>query len=168
MAARSRMFRSVSLALLLAALPSCGPEASTPPIQRISNQEGLPRGDLEIRRQSRTLLTLEVEIADTPDSQATGLMGVTELPESAGMVFFSKQPRRSPFHMKDTLIPLDIAFWDAEGRIVDILQMDPCTREPCTLYHSISDYVGALEVEAGLLDSNGVRVGDLVTLRRRS
>jgi uncharacterized protein len=65
--------------------------------------------------------------------------------------------------MKDTLIPLSIAFYGADGRIVRILDMEPCRRDPCPVYDPHATYRGALEVNQGEFRRWGVEVGD--TLR---
>jgi uncharacterized membrane protein (UPF0127 family) len=107
---------------------------------------------------------LEVEIADSPEERATGLMNRSSLPEDRGMAFRFEEPTTSGFWMKDTLIPLSIAFWDEEERIVDILDMEPCPSEPCPTYGPDVPYVGAVEVNVGWFERNGVRVGDRVEL----
>lgn len=101
-------------------------------------------------------------------------MDVGHLPDDQGMVFLWDDPSTVPFWMKDTLIPLDIAFWDRKGRIFDIQQMQPCTvpegqsaETACPLYRPSGPYVGALEVNLGLLARNGVRPGATVELVRR-
>src|SRR3712207_9276328 len=63
---------------------------------------------------------VQVEIADDTQEMARGLMGRTALAEDAGMLFVYPEERELSFWMKDTLIPLSIAFMDSEGRIVDI------------------------------------------------
>ncbi len=61
--------------------------------------------------------------------------------------------------MKNTLIPLQIAYIDADGVIVSILDMVPCTEDPCEVYSPGSAYRSALEVNAGALDAAGISVG---------
>jgi uncharacterized membrane protein (UPF0127 family) len=68
--------------------------------------------------------------------------------------------------MKNTLIPLSIAFWGRNDRIFRILDMDPCRAEPCTLYDPQGLWVGALEVNQGFFQDHGVEVGDAVRLER--
>lgn len=109
-------------------------------------------------------LQLEVQIADTSDERAKGLSGVRELEENTGMAFLLELPTRNGFWMKDTLIPLDIAFWDADYEIIDILQMEPCKADPCPTYTPRADYLGAVEVNRGTLNSHGIQIGDLVRL----
>jgi uncharacterized protein len=98
---------------------------------------------------------------------ATGLMHVERLGDDQGMAFVMPGPTRRAFWMKNTLIPLDIAFWDGGGRVVDILHMEPCRVADCPLYQPGASYVGAVEVNLGLLERNGVKAGDLVALARR-
>jgi uncharacterized membrane protein (UPF0127 family) len=141
------------------------PTVTAQPETELFNR-GLPTAEVQIVRGNQALLELQVEIAETPDVQATGLMNVRDLPPTAGMAFLFQAPARGSFHMKDTLIPLDIAFWDERMVIVDILQMAPCEQDPCQIYTPSHPYVGALEVNRGLLDSKGVRMGDRVRLTR--
>ena len=61
-------------------------------------------------------------------------MGRTTLPADAGMVFVFSEDSPRPFWMKDTLIPLSIAFYAGDGRILRILDMEPCDADPCPLY----------------------------------
>jgi uncharacterized protein len=108
-------------------------------------------------------VVVHVEIADTSAERARGLMGRTELADDAGMVFAFPQGSTTPFWMKDTLIPLSIAYYGADGRIVRILDMEPCRRDPCPVYDPHATYRGALEVNQGEFRRWGVEVGD--TLR---
>jgi uncharacterized membrane protein (UPF0127 family) len=69
------------------------------------------------------------------------------------------------FWMKDTLIPLSIAFADADGTILRILDMEPCTAEPCRIYDPGVAYRRALEVNQGAFERWGVAEGDRLTLQ---
>ena len=110
-------------------------------------------------------VVVHVETADTDAERQRGLMGRTSLPADHGIVFlFGNQPVTDRFWMKDTLISLSIAFWDADGTIVAIDDMDPCTTDPCSTYGSPSPYVGALEVNRGFFEEHGARVGDRIQL----
>lgn len=105
-----------------------------------------------------------VEVADEPAERQRGLMGREELPEDAGMVFLHEEPTTSGFWMKDTLIPLSVAFWDEGRTIVDILDLEPCEADPCEIYTPSGAWVGAVEVNQGFFEKHGVEVGDTVRL----
>jgi uncharacterized membrane protein (UPF0127 family) len=108
--------------------------------------------------------SLDVQVADTPAERQAGLMGRESLSPYDGMSFVWEEPVVSTFWMKDTLIPLSIAFWDADGRIISILDMDPCTEDPCPSYGPDAPFVGAVEVARGTFERHGVAVGDRVEL----
>lgn len=106
---------------------------------------------------------VQVEVADNTDEMQKGLMGRTALAEDAGMLFVYPKERELSFWMKDTLIPLSIAFMDAEGRIVDIQDMKALDDEP-PHYTSAEPARYALEVNEGFFDERGVEVGDRARL----
>ena len=109
-------------------------------------------------------VSLDVQVADTPTERQTGLMGRESLSPYDGMAFVWQEPVVSTFWMKDTLIPLSIAFWDDHGRIISILAMDPCTEDPCPTYGPDEPFVGAVEVDRGTFERHGVTLGDRVQL----
>jgi uncharacterized membrane protein (UPF0127 family) len=108
------------------------------------------------------VVRLEVEVADEPAERSTGLMGRDRLDPYDGMAFVWDEPVRTSFWMKDTLIPLSIAFWDRRGEILAILDMEPCEADPCPTYDPGATFVGALEVARGRFENEGVEVGDRV------
>jgi uncharacterized membrane protein (UPF0127 family) len=108
--------------------------------------------------------TLRVAVADTDDERARGLMGVADVPADEGMAFLFDRPTSASFWMKDTLIPLSVAFVDADGTIVTIRHMQPCTADPCVTYASTDPYVLAIEANEGWFGDHGVRVGDSAQL----
>jgi uncharacterized membrane protein (UPF0127 family) len=138
-----------SCALLLAT-PACGQEAEATLVIATGSD------DVEI----------DAEVADTPRERATGLMNRERLAENAGMVFLVPEPTDGSFWMKDTLIPLSVAFWDREGRIFRIVDMEPCRKDPCPLYAPGGSWTGAVEVNQGFFQDRGVEVGDRVRLER--
>jgi uncharacterized membrane protein (UPF0127 family) len=107
---------------------------------------------------------LYVEVADTPADRRRGLMGVEELPHDEGMAFVFEGPVSATFWMKDTLIPLSIAFVGRDGRIVGLREMQPCEAEPCPRYGTDRPYVVAIEANAGWFEDHGVREGDRAEL----
>jgi hypothetical protein len=110
-------------------------------------------------------VVLQVEIARTRAQREQGLMGRRSLGAKAGMVFLYPEPHRGSFWMKDTLVPLDIAFYDGRGRILRILTMQPCRRDPCPVYDPNVAFRAALEVNAGSFRRWGVRTGDRIVVR---
>jgi hypothetical protein len=112
-------------------------------------------------------MVLRVKVARTDAEKQRGLMNVRSLPASAGMAFVWTQPTQTAFWMKDTLIPLSIAFADERGRIVTISDMTPCTADPCPDYRSDAPFTVAIEANRGWFDDHGVSVGDRVELEFR-
>jgi uncharacterized protein len=104
---------------------------------------------------------VEVEIADDYAERRRGLMERTELAENAGMLFVFDSEEQLSFWMRNTLIPLSIAYIDAEERIIDIQDMQPLDE---TGHPSAEPAMYALEVNQGFFDERGVRVGDGVEL----
>jgi len=92
---------------------------------------------------------LTVAVAETPRQRSQGLMGVTDLGSLDGMLFVFQVDSDGGFWMKNTLIPLDIAFFTADGGFVDALTMAPCTEDPCPTYRPGGSYRYALEAPAG-------------------
>jgi uncharacterized membrane protein (UPF0127 family) len=163
---RSR--RALACALLVAGtlLTACGGGGAAP--LPTTSARGFQLGDITVQRGNTTVLTLTVEIADTPAAREKGLMGVTKLSDQEGMAFIFPRLQRAQFWMKDTLIPLDIAFWDTGGAVVDTQSMTPCTADPCATYASAQPYVGAVEVRGGLLAAKGLHAGDTLKFTRRA
>ena len=109
-------------------------------------------------------MTVRASVADTDPERRTGLSDRTHLAPDAGMAFLFAGAVRVGFWMKDTQIPLSIAFWRAEGRIVSIMDMPPCRVDPCPSFRPATPYVGALEVHRGFFERHGVEVVDRVAL----
>ena len=120
-----------------------------------SQTVAIDTGDADVR--------VQVEVADDTDEMAKGLMGRTALAEDAGMLFVYPEERELSFWMKDTLIPLSIAFMGSDGRIVDIQDMKALDDEP-PHYESVEPARYALEVNEGFFDERGVEVGDRAEL----
>lgn len=108
---------------------------------------------------------ITAEVADTLNTRARGLMQRESLQPHHGMLFRydSVRPGHNGFWMYQTLIPLDIAFIDADNRIVSIMQMQPCTSiDPanCPSYRPGEQYQSALEMDFGYFQDVGIVVGD--------
>jgi uncharacterized membrane protein (UPF0127 family) len=108
---------------------------------------------------------LYVDVAETPQARQKGLMGVEMLPADEGMAFVFDEPANSTFWMKDTLIPLSIAFVDESGRVIGVRDMQPCKVDPCPTYGIEEPYVLAIEANLGWFEEAGIEVGDHAELR---
>lgn len=100
---------------------------------------------------------ISVEIADTPALRETGLMHRDSLPANHGMLFVYADEQMRSFWMRNTKIPLDIAFIDRNGSIVNIEQMEAQTDENTI---STAPAMYALEMSLGWFEANGVGIGD--------
>jgi uncharacterized membrane protein (UPF0127 family) len=109
---------------------------------------------------------LRVEVAEGDDDRQQGLMGRAELAEQAGMLFLFDGESSGGFWMKDTLIPLSVAFIDSDGEILSILDMEPCDADPCPVYDPGVAYHAAVEVNQGAFEELGIEVGDRADLPR--
>lgn len=162
------MRRKVSLlppAVLLAVLfvAGCGLPGSG---GSVDADTGLP--SLTIETSGGEEVEVWVEIADEREEQVRGLMERTDLPEDQGMLFVFEDERPRSFWMKNTFIPLSIAYIDSDGRIVDIQQMEPVDQDRTVPDAALPRYVSAeparyaLEVNRGFFEERGVEVGDTV------
>jgi uncharacterized protein len=106
-------------------------------------------------------IVLCVLVADTPDQRARGLMEVTDLGGYDGMLFRFETDSDGGFWMKNTVLPLSIAYLDADGAVVSTADMDPCPpgTDRCPSYPADGPYRQALEVEQGGLAPLGLEAG---------
>lgn len=102
---------------------------------------------------------IQVEVADTQPTQQMGLMFRKRLGKDQGMVFVFERPAQRSFWMKNTLIPLSIAYMDGKGTILNILDMRP---RDLSSYLSAGPAQYALEMNQGWFIRNGVKPGDKV------
>ena len=104
--------------------------------------------------------------ADTPEQRTQGLMGVTDLSPYEGMLFRFPEARTRGFWMRNTPLPLTIAYFDATGRFVSQADMAPCGDSgDCPSYPSLAPAQFALEVEQGRLEEVGAVEGSTLTVR---
>ncbi len=120
---------------------------------------------VSIRTTEGVTPTVDAKVAASSDERQRGLMEVEELPDGSGMLFIFEAERTGGFWMRNTLVPLDIAYIGADGVIGTILAMDPC-EEPdaadCPTYAPDLPYLTALEVPQGWFARYGVAEGDPV------
>lgn len=104
--------------------------------------------------------TVQAEVADDRAERSAGLMFRDEMTTDHGMLFVYPDERPRSFWMKNTTLPLSIAYLSATGRVVSILDMEPLSTQPV-----LSGYGAqyALEMSQGWFAQKGVVVGDKVT-----
>ena len=127
-------------------VPSSTTTSTTLPGFSTGDVEGFISRDITLDGEEWT-----VEVADTPDLRQRGLMFVRDLGDLQGMVFVFEEELSGGFWMKNTLIPLDIAFFDTSGEFVGSLTMEPCQADPCPTYEVGRMYRYAVEAPAGNL-----------------
>ena len=109
--------------------------------------------------------TFSVEIADTSEKQALGLMFRDSMPADAGMIFLFPNEAPRSFWMKNCRIPLDIMYFDKDLKMVSIsANTPPCRVERCPNYPSTGPAMYVLELNAGVASELGVGPGDLLTI----
>jgi uncharacterized protein len=108
--------------------------------------------------QGSTKAIVQVEIAETVEARAVGLMYRQKLAQDAGMLFVFKLPQHLAFWMKNTEIPLDMIFAAADGRVAGIVaNAEPFSERPLSVAGD-SKYV--LEVNGGFARRHGIKPGD--------
>lgn len=107
----------------------------------------------------------QVEVAKTPQQRELGLMFRRELAKDAGMLF-EQPPGQALFWMKNTYIPLDLLYFDAEGRLSQIeAGVPPCTTQNCPIYRSQASTIRyILEINAGEAARRSIQPGDRLKL----
>jgi uncharacterized membrane protein (UPF0127 family) len=104
-------------------------------------------------------------LADTPDERQRGLMGRRDLSGYDGMLFVFQTDTTATFYMRNTPVPLSIAWFDANGRFLGATDMAPCLdRADCPTYASPRAYRQALEVPRGGLAGLGIGAGAHIVL----
>jgi uncharacterized membrane protein (UPF0127 family) len=107
-------------------------------------------------------VTVRLEVAADPATRARGLMEREEVPPGTGMVFLYPRDVAEAYWMKNTLVPLSIAFVAADGRVVSVAEMAPCEADPCPSYAPAGPYRYAVELAAGSFADAGVGPGSKV------
>ncbi|MGK9369294.1 DUF192 domain-containing protein [Melioribacter sp. Ez-97] len=110
------------------------------------------------------IVKIDVEIADDDIQRATGLMYREYMAENQGMLFIFPHETPQSFWMKNTILPLDMIFADAEGKIVKIHKYTTPYSE--SSYSSGKPAKFVVEVNAGFTDKYGIKEGDRIVWRR--
>lgn len=103
------------------------------------------------------MFRIEAELAATPQARQVGLMNRREMPAQRGMVFVFTEDARHCMWMRNTLIPLSVAFLDREGRILNIEDMQPRTEDN---HCAARPARYALEMNLGWFAAKGIKAGD--------
>ena len=162
---RAVAWLGATLFLTLGLLAAC-----TPPLPPANGQGGLPIVNpspvpgstlpaLHIKTASGGDVVIYVEVATTPEQHQRGLMDRASMPADQGMVFDFGGETQTSFWMKDTLIPLSIAWFTHDGVIVDIQEMEAQSE---ALHTPRAPYWYALEANKGFFADHGVKPGDTV------
>ena len=142
MTARSPWRGLAALSLLLAALGAPAQERAQPRLPIVELSAGMHR--------------IEAEVARTPTQQMIGLMHRQAMGANEGMLFVYEQPQVHCFWMRNTLLPLSIAFIDDDGRIVNIRDMQPLTESSHCAARPVRF---ALEMNQGWFAKRGLKAG---------
>jgi uncharacterized membrane protein (UPF0127 family) len=103
-------------------------------------------------------------LADTGDERRQGLMSVTDLGPANGMAFRYPDPHTGWFWMKNTPLPLSIAFFAPDGSYLDSFDMEPCVADPCFRYDTPDNFRVAVETTQGDLADFGIVPGSTLEL----
>ena len=103
---------------------------------------------------------IKVEVAQTDEQREKGLMFRKQLGRDDGMLFIFDEPAYHAMWMKNTLIPLSVAFLDAQGTILNILDMEPQTLDS---HAAAGPAIYAIETNKGWFDGKKIKAGDKVT-----
>jgi len=116
---------------------------------------------LSIERENAPAVEITVELARTDEERALGLMFRKKLPDGQGMLFVFDRDQQMSFWMKNTIIPLSIAFIASDGHILEIKDMQPNDISSVKSSRSVRY---ALEVPQGWFNRVSVKTGDVVKI----
>lgn len=168
------MRRWLGVVVLLAACATAcadGDDATTPTPETAAETtpgETLPTGYDLVQATVTAADGTECEVclwlADTAEQRRAGLMFVTDLGDGDGMAFRYPSPHTGTFWMKNTVLPLSIAFFAPDGGFVDAFDMEPCTTDDCPTYPTPADFLVAVETTQGDLAELGIGPGSVLAL----
>ena len=125
------------------------------------NKQQLPVEDITIERDGLVIAVVKAEIVKELEDKKQGLMFRKNLEDGEGMLFIYDRDQILSFWMKNTYIPLSIAYISSDGRIIDIKDMYPNDENPVRSSRSVRY---ALEVPQGWFSRVGVKSGDFVII----
>lgn len=146
--------------------PTSAPTTAAPPPTTVARRPLTGFDEVAFRVTSGSGVTDGVALlADDPASRGQGLMEQRDLRGYDGMIFRFDAPSTGRFFMRNTRIPLSIAFFDADGRFVSAADMDPCPDDvdDCPRFSADAAYLHAIEVLQGDLPSLGIGPGSVLS-----
>jgi len=143
------MFKRFAALLLLSA--SFLAPAHAQQQQQQQPQTGLARTPLSVG-----LYKIDAQIAQTPQQREIGLMFRKDMPQAEGMIFVFEQPATQCFWMRNTLLPLTAAFVADDGRIVNLVDMQPLTENS---HCSLEPVRYVLEMNQGWFAKKNIKKG---------
>jgi hypothetical protein len=109
--------------------------------------------------------TIELEVAQTQQQQAIGLMFRESLPDNRGMLFPFESERRATFWMKNVSIPLDMIFLNSDRVVGIAANVPPCKSEPCPIYGPDALVDKVIELRGGRTEELGLKSGDGISIK---
>lgn len=164
------------LTILLSALIACGfltacKKNTTQPQEPQQQKE--PTGHLDHAQPKLPQIKLWLkdkellaEVATTSEQLMTGMMFRKEIGENEGMLFVFQYPHRASFYMKNTYIPLSIAYINPDGVIMEIYDLEPLNEKSVTATNDNIQF--ALEVKQGWFKNNNITPGTVIKTPRGS
>ena len=125
-------------------------------IAATAQAQPLPQTNLPVVQLNAGMHNIHAQVAKTPDQRATGLMHRKDMPQHEGMLFVFEQPSVQCFWMKNTLLPLSIAFLADDGTVINVRDMQPqaqdshCSDKPVRF---------VLEMNHGWFAKRGIKPG---------
>ncbi|HEX4979119.1 MAG TPA: DUF192 domain-containing protein, partial [Acidimicrobiales bacterium] len=158
---RQRVLRWIVAALLVLGFGACLSEGADSPADPTLSEGRLESfGEVAFRIAPQPNEIECALLAATETQRARGLMEVTDLDGYPGMLFRFSQDTQAAFHMKNTPMPLSIAWFASDGSLVSAADMAPCVdADSCPVYAASAPYRYALEVPQGQLDDLGIVQG---------
>ncbi len=151
------MKRLVLLTVMTLALAACSS------VTRPDPAAPLPPGEIHVTLHGHTFNT---ELATTDATRERGLMFRTHMAKNHAMLFVFRQSYPQSFWMKNTLIPLDILFFDQQRKLVAMqLNAAPCRTNPCPTFPSNVPARYVLELNGGTAAAIGARKGDTLKIK---
>lgn len=117
------------------------------------------------KERSDTLSTIDIEIAETEEERAKGLMDRKSMADSQGMLFIFAEPEEQSFWMKNTYISLDIIYVDEKMEIVSVQKYATPQSEESLPSFKKAQYV--VEVNAGYTDKHHIKYGDKIAFLKQ-